>query len=80
MNKPCTKEEYEKKITELHLENQHQRDVVWSRFVEFTKTQPHKYANIMKSENCTGDFIINSKNCAECYDMSESENCRYVQV
>lgn len=80
MNKPCTKEEYEKKIAELHLENKHQRDVVWSRFVEFTKTQPHKYANIMKSENCTGDFIINSKNCAECYDMSESEDCRYVQV
>jgi hypothetical protein len=80
MNKSFSKEEYEKKISELHLENKNQRDVVWTRFQEFTKTQPHKYANIMKSECSTGDFIINSKNCIECYDMSDSENCQYVQV
>ncbi|MCK9186692.1 hypothetical protein M0P48_04625, partial [Candidatus Gracilibacteria bacterium] len=32
------------------------------------------------SENCTGDFISNSKNCENCYDVSDSEDLKYVQV
>jgi hypothetical protein len=40
----------------------------------------HKYANIISSENCTGDFIENSKNCNECYDINNSEDCKYVMI
>ncbi|PIZ72083.1 hypothetical protein COY07_03680 [Candidatus Peregrinibacteria bacterium CG_4_10_14_0_2_um_filter_43_11] len=38
----------------------------------------HKYSNITNSENCTGDFIIGSRNCHNCYDMNDSEDCRNV--
>lgn len=39
-----------------------------------------KYANIVNSENCTGDYIENSRNCLDCYDVNESQDCRYVCV
>jgi len=80
MNKKYSKEEYQKKIAELHLEKSEQRKLIWKKFQEFTLTQPHKYAQITKSEWCTGDFITNSKNCTNCYDMSDSEDCYHVQL
>jgi len=40
----------------------------------------HKYANIVSCENCTGDFISGSKNCIDCYDVNDSEDCRWVCV
>lgn len=39
-----------------------------------------RYANIVNSENCTGDYIENSRKCLDCYDVTDSEDCRYVQV
>ena len=50
MNKKYSKEEYQKKIADLHLEKSEQRKLVWKKFQEFTLTQPHKYAQITKSE------------------------------
>jgi len=40
----------------------------------------HKYALIVNSEDCSGDFIRNSKNCIDCYDVSDSRDCRYLSV
>jgi hypothetical protein len=39
-----------------------------------------KYANVLSNENCTGDFIRNSKNCIDCYDVNDSEDSKYVHV
>lgn len=50
MNKKYSKEEYQKKIVELHLEKLDQRKLIWKKFQEFALTQPHKYAQITKSE------------------------------
>jgi hypothetical protein len=44
------------------------------------RTMIHRFANIVNSENCSGDYIENSRNCIECYDVNESQDCRYVAV
>lgn len=80
MNKKYSKEEYEKKLKDLELEKIENRKNIWKKFREFSLTQPHKYAQIVNSENCTGDFIINSKNCQNCYDMNDSEDSMHVQL
>ena len=38
---------------------------------------PHKYANILSSENCTGDYIHHSKHCTHSFDIKESEDIKY---
>ena len=41
------------------------------------KEEPKKYAQISKSENCTGDYITHSKNCHHCFHAQDAEECRY---
>lgn len=38
---------------------------------------PHKFAQILQSEDCTGDHIYRSKNSHDCFDSVELENCAY---
>lgn len=51
-----------------------------AKWRELRRTRIHKYANIDKSENCTGDFIAHCKNCLDCYHINDSEDCRHVCV
>jgi hypothetical protein len=48
------------------------------KFKPLRATLPYRASHIYASENCTGDLIMNSANCQHCFDIKESENCRYV--
>ncbi len=48
------------------------------RFDEFKKTQPHRFAKLTLSEDCTGDHIYFSKNCTEAFDIEKCEDSRFV--
>jgi CxxC-x17-CxxC domain-containing protein len=50
------------------------------KWMGLTKDMIHRAANIVNGESCTGDFIENSKNCLDCYDVNESQDSRYVIV
>jgi len=50
---------------------------VWDEVKEFWQTQPHKYAANV-SLNCTGDFLANSKNCEESFNVVYSLDCKYI--
>ena len=39
-----------------------------------------KYASIVNSTNSFWDVLIDNKDCFECYDVNNSEDCRYVNV
>jgi len=39
-----------------------------------------KYAYIVNSTNSFWDVLIDDKNCFECYDVNNSEDCRYLNV
>ena len=79
LNKPFSKEEYEKHVQEFWGSNRKML-AIREKLMEQRAKQIQKYANIVNSTNCTGDYIENSKDCFDCYDMNESEDCRYVQV
>ena len=70
-NHEYSKEDYEKKIKELKLNYQTYLNKVKNKAII-------KYANITYSENCTGDDINNSKNCQNCFDVTNSENSKWL--
>ncbi|MBN2086804.1 hypothetical protein JW758_00485 [Candidatus Peregrinibacteria bacterium] len=79
MNEPLDKNEYKKRIGEFigSYRNFQKASEILDKM---RRERIHKYANITNSENSTGDFILNSKNCVDCYDVNDSEDCRNVIV
>ncbi len=67
-NEPHSKEDYENIVTSFKLNSWNNAQEMKKRFNEFKLKFPHLYANIVNSENCTGDNILNSKNCINCFD------------
>ncbi len=79
LNEQLGKEEYEKRLAEFRG-NFTRTEQMKGALTEQTKGMIRKYANIVNSENCTGDYIENSSNCHDCYDMNDSQDCRNVCV
>ncbi len=79
MNKPLSKEEYVKRVNEFL--GSHQNFEQAKKLLQKLKLdRVHKYANVVSSEQCSGDFIQNSRNCSNCYDVTGSEDCANVWV
>lgn len=78
-NKPVTKEYYQALIAKV-LGSQSEFDSARKELAQMRETRINKYANIVNCENSTGDFLTNCKNCTECYDVNDSEDCKYVTV
>ncbi|PID70668.1 hypothetical protein CSB37_01120 [bacterium DOLZORAL124_38_8] len=79
MNQKLSKDEYEKRIQTI-LNSKEHWEKCFSLFKDVQKNRWYKYAQILNSENCTGDFIANSQNCLNCYDVTKSQDCLNVQV
>lgn len=78
-NEQLSKEEYQKRLNEIDFED---RDLMKSiqKKVKFLKGQhPHLYSIQDKTEDCTGDYIFESKNCKDCFQIYRSRDCLYVQ-
>lgn len=78
-NKLVSKEEYQERLSEIQG-SYAKVESTRAKLLEMRSAHPVKYANIVNSEHCSGDYIENSKNCNDCYDVNSSEDCRYVQV
>ncbi len=79
MNKPFSKTEYEEKVKQA-LSSPENFKKALEIFEQMRKERIYKYANIVNSENSTGDFLTNCKDCEDCYDVNDSENCQYITV
>ncbi|MBI2453576.1 hypothetical protein HYV58_00155 [Candidatus Peregrinibacteria bacterium] len=79
MNQPLVKEEYAAKLQEV-LGSREGFKKAHAQLQELRKKRVYKYANIINSENSTGDFLLNCKNCTDCFDMNNSQDCKYVTV
>jgi len=77
LNKEYSEEEYKKEKEKL-LKN----GVEWckSELKKLISEVPHRANHIINSENCTGDFITNSKNILNGYFVSDSENTKNVFI
>jgi len=76
-NKQLTKEEYEKVKTEFLKNLETKLEDYKKEFREVIVSQPKKYVQMLRSENCSGDNIFDSKNCYSCFMTSKSEDCKY---
>ena len=47
------------------------------KFREFFLQFPHRGNNNFKTTNCNGDYIFDSKNCNNCFEVSSSEDMRH---
>lgn len=79
LNKPYSKKEYEEKLKELKLDSRESLQKHWKDFQDHIKKEAiHKSDFNIKTDNCTGNYITNCKNCREAYFMEEAEDCNYV--
>jgi hypothetical protein len=44
---------------------------------ELALKTPRMYVHQLKNENCTGDYVYNSKNSSTCFDVTDMEDCMY---
>lgn len=78
-NEKCTKEEYQEKIKEYQSGYEAQKRAL-SELDKLRKDKISKYAEVVNCENCSGDFLKNSKNCHNAFDVVDSEDCLNVHV
>jgi len=77
LNKQYSKEEYFQKKAELLNQDSAQK-TLFAEFLKMRSERKVKYAHIINSENCSGDNIQNSKNCLNCFDISDSEDLKNI--
>ena len=75
LNKQLSKEDYESKIKQVIWDYSkiEQFKIEYDRFV---LKYPRKCVRNINSENCTWDFIQNSKNSHNCFSLVWAENCK----
>src|SRR3989338_5096970 len=79
-NEKLAKEEYEKRLAGVDLGC---RSTVreWARkFGEHKKKFPKQYMHGVSNVDCTGDYLINSKNSIECYDGFRIEDSKHCEA
>lgn len=77
-NTPYSKTNYEKKKQELL--KQKSRGSLEIDFQDFIRKNPLKYANIVGSENVSGDYLFNSRNCKSSYVLNNADNVAYSYI
>ncbi len=74
-NEKCSKEEWKKKVSEFR--EVYSLEKLLEMFIEFKSNFPVKRINENNTENCTGDYLVNCKNCEACFDCEYLENSKY---
>lgn len=75
LNKRYAKEEYEKRVAEF--KKGRSLSQLWNQFQTFRNKLPFKTMQEKNIENCTGEYLVNCKNCSHCFDSEYLEECRY---
>jgi hypothetical protein len=76
LNKAYSKKEYGEKMRKIR-ENPYYIGEYKPKFHELLMSVPHKYAQIVNSENCVGDSIYNSKNASNSFDVVGAHDVKY---
>lgn len=79
-NKQYSKEEYKKILSNYDFGSISSYKKVQEESIEFWKTISPKPAWDTLSVNCTGSYVFHSKNCHECYDVTDAEDCKYSMM
>lgn len=78
-NEQYTEAEYRQKLQELNTGNFSSLQAAQKAFQDRRiKQQIHQYYDGNNNENCTGDHIVNCRNCIDCYDSGDLEDCGHL--
>ena len=78
-NEKHTKEEYEKKIKEFNTGSDDTIKWAKEKFAQkVNEQQVQQYIDGNNNHDVTGDHITSCKNCIECYDSGNLEDCGYL--
>lgn len=76
-NVQYSKEEYEQKLKELNINTRSGLNAIREKFKELKLEIPRKFAVFIKSNNFTGDDILNSREVYESFYARDVENVKY---
>lgn len=74
-NKKYSPEEWQKKVDEI--KSKHSNEEILQMLREARSQAKVKRMNENNTENCTGDYLTNCKNCKACFDCEYLENSAY---
>lgn len=77
-NKAYSKEEYLKIQKEFSLCDPQQVKILKDKFNDIKAKLPHRAVWSLNAEECTGDYIYESKNTKESYDVQRCWDCSYM--
>ena len=77
-NVQYSKDEYENKILEYELGKRSKITELKNQFKNLKLNAIHKEHHNQKTENSTGDYLIECKDCEDCYYSHTSENCKRI--
>lgn len=77
-NEQLTKEVYAQRLAQIDLANQSHRNFIEQKVETLRKTAPQLNMHQLRTEDCIGENITESKNCYQCYDTFASEDCFYT--
>ena len=77
-NKKYPQAEYFEKKSQFHQVLKSNPQAVFQAVTNVQSKTPRKAVHSFNSENCTGDHIYNSKNCHDCYDINDSQDCGHL--
>lgn len=77
-NVQYTPEEYFEKKKQLLNGTHSQAQTLFEKFNELRANRIVKYSHMINCQNCSGDYLKNSKNCEVCFDTSDSEDLTNV--
>jgi len=79
MNQKYSKEEYFEKVNEFNLKSYKDREILYKVWLDIIYNKAlHRGMLIENSVNSYGNFIFNSKNTINCFDVEDLEDCKDV--
>ncbi|EKD93282.1 MAG: hypothetical protein ACD_28C00186G0002 [uncultured bacterium] len=72
------KEKYEQFKAQYESLDEGKIQFLRGKLQDLKTKSPHIQSHIYASEDCTGDMILNSKNCHYAFDVSQSEDSKYL--
>jgi len=78
LNQKYSKSEYAKKLKNLNLENYSNLKNMRQNAQKFFQKFPHKFITGSKNENSTGNYLKQTQNCKNCFDVSDAQDCKNI--
>lgn len=79
-NVQLTQDEYKNELKKALSGKRVDQNILEDEYKNLIKDAIHRFATLIQSENCIGDFISNSKNVYYGFSIQDGEDCKYAQI